>query len=69
MKKVLLIAAVAVLALSSCKKDRTCTCTVDLGIPGVPATVVSETQKLSKKDAEKWCDDAAADGLATCELD
>ena len=27
MKKVLLIAAVAVLALASCKKEKTCTCT------------------------------------------
>jgi hypothetical protein len=46
MKKVLLIAAVAVLALSSCKKERTCTCTIDLGIPGVPPTVVSQTEKF-----------------------
>tara|TARA_B100000809_G_C15004216_1_gene482612 strand:+ start:696 stop:905 length:210 start_codon:yes stop_codon:yes gene_type:complete len=69
MKKVLLIAAVAVLALASCKKDRTCTCTIDLGIEGVPAQTVSETAKLSKKDAKTWCEDAAVTEGVTCELD
>ena len=68
MKKTLLIAAVALLALVSCKKDRTCTCTVDFGIEGVAIQTVSETQKLSKKDAEKWCDDANTTGVS-CTLD
>ena len=73
MKKVLLIAAVAVLALASCKKDRTCTCTVDYGIDGVEAQTVSDTQELSKKDAEEWCDDASTSlsslDAGSCTLD
>lgn len=54
MKKVLLLASVAVLALSSCKKDRTCVCEVF-------GTEVETTAKLTKKKAVEWCEDGSND--------
>ena len=54
MKKVILAASFAVLgmvALSSCKKDRTCECTV-LGQTADAETYLDST----KKDAEAKCD-------------
>ena len=51
MKKVLLLAAVAVsFTMVSCKKDYTCTCTYD----GSTATMTFKTAK--KKDAETACE-------------
>ena len=53
MKKVLLIAAVAAFAMTSCKKDRTCECTLtDTGY----VVVTSNTQKSTKKGAKAWCE-------------
>lgn len=52
MKKVF-FAAVAVLALASCKKDYTCECTTTGG--GMNATV-SATVNGSKKDAKDACE-------------
>jgi len=49
MKKVLLIAAVASLAMVSCKKDRTCECTSSSTIPGS----TSETTKYTVYDVSK----------------
>jgi hypothetical protein len=43
MKKILMIAAVAGLAMASCKKDRTCTCTVT----AVSSTVNGATQTIN----------------------
>ena len=67
MKKLALsIAALAFIATSmtSCKKDYTCTCTIDfLGVK----TTVSETAKMTKKDAKAWCEDENTTGV-TCEL-
>jgi len=67
MKKVLLIAAVAVLALSSCQKERTCTCTAADG------TTTSEVfPKASKKDQNTACDTYSALYVlagGSCELD
>jgi hypothetical protein len=68
MKKIALtLAGIAFVAvtLTSCKKDYTCTCTFD--IAGVSGSV-SETQKLSKKDAEEWCEGESTTGV-TCKLD
>ena len=50
---VLGIVAIALFAFTfaSCKKDYTCECTI-LGI------TTSDTQKLSKKDADTWCGDS-----------
>ena len=53
MKK-LIIAAVAVALLSSCKKDYICECTEIIG--GVPTITVSvELGKQNKSDAEDAC--------------
>ena len=52
MKKVLFLAtAVVVLSLSSCKKEYDCECTVD----GY-TTTVSSGVKMTKKNAETWCE-------------
>lgn len=48
MKKVLLIAAVAVLAMASCKKDHTCTC-------GEGDDAVKYTINGSKGNAKALC--------------
>lgn len=56
MKKTLLIVAIAGLAMASCRKDRTCTCTEKSDIPGFVADTDVYTQKAMKKaDAKKWC--------------
>jgi hypothetical protein len=56
MKKVLLIAAVAAFAMTSCKKDRSCVCTTVVSYGGTSSTIVStNTQKSTKKGAEAWC--------------
>ncbi len=61
MKKTLLVAAIAGLAMVSCKKDRTCTCTSTPvsstvnGAPqtlGTPETTVTKLTKVSKKGAD-----------------
>lgn len=57
MKKVL-FAAVAVLALASCKKDWTCECNV----PGYETTSRKIEQK-SKKDAEADCEGKISAGI------
>ncbi|MEQ1732148.1 MAG: hypothetical protein ABL940_00655, partial [Bacteroidia bacterium] len=49
MKKLVLVAAVAVVALSSCKKDYKCECTTG-GI-----TISGGTFKAKKADAEASC--------------
>ena len=55
MKKVIAFAAfgVAVLSLTSCKKDYTCTCTGT----GLPDEVIN-IPKAKKADAESVCNDA-----------
>lgn len=50
MKKVILVAAVSMMALASCKKDYTCTCTtlgIDTAIP---------LNDYKKADAQDACD-------------
>ncbi len=56
MKKILLIAAVAGLAMASCKKDYTCECTESSTIPG-STTTTSKNQILdaSKRQAKANC--------------
>ncbi len=66
MKKLLVIAVIAVVGLASCKKDYTCSCTI-LG-----QTTVSEFKDVTQSDAEEACDeaDAAAQLLGgSCTLD
>lgn len=55
MKKVLLVAAVASLAMVSCKKSYTCTCKDTTANPD-PDVVIKGT--ATKKDAKKVCDNA-----------
>lgn len=67
MKKVLLIAAVAAFAMTSCKKDYTCEC------KALGTTASAQIVDAKKKDAQKACDDTQAgwkilDDSATCEL-
>lgn len=72
MKKLLSIAAitVALVSLSSCKKDYTCACTFSGAGAGTPAQNI-EIKDAKKKDAKETCDQAqttwAAIG-ASCEL-
>ena len=63
MKKVLLLASVAVLVLSSCKKDRDCVCKND----NFEDTTV-KFEKSSKKDAEDACDILDSNDGSSCEL-
>lgn len=58
MKKVL-FAAVAVLALASCKKDWTCEC----NIPGMSEPTTRKIEKKSKKDAEADCEGKISAGI------
>ncbi len=51
MKKLFIVAAVAVFGLTACKKEYTCVCE----IAGTKVEAKSGT-KLSKKDAETWCE-------------
>ena len=54
MKKITLLAAVAIAVLStSCKKDRVCTCTASQG--GVTETTVTTMHKVSKKNGVANC--------------
>ncbi len=64
MKKVL-FAAVAVLALASCKKEYTCECTVSSGSSSASSSVTFE--KMKKKDAEDKCKQGT-NSVATCTL-
>ncbi len=64
MKKVLLVGAVALLGLASCKKDYTCECTVDL--LGVKTTS-STTLNATKSDAKEACEAGNQTGV-TCEI-
>jgi hypothetical protein len=59
MKRTLLIAAVAGLAMtmSSCKKEYTCECTVTTYSQGqsTTTTATSTSGKMKKADADTWC--------------
>jgi len=55
MKKMLLVAAVAGLALASCKKDYTCECTTKDTSNGTVMGTSSVTIKDTKKKAEDAC--------------
>lgn len=74
MKKIVSVAAVAFLGaiiLPSCKKDYTCTCSYTAN--GVSSSVSVELKDVSKKDAERACEDNTALYSAytgvTCTLD
>ena len=59
-------AAVAVISLSSCKKDYICECTFDqAGISGSATTTISDAKK---SDAEDACNDLDAQSGYSCTL-
>jgi len=58
MKKVLLVAAVAAFAMTSCKKEYTCECTTSSSTGSTSSSV--KFDKMKKKDAEKKCDEGDA---------
>jgi hypothetical protein len=65
MKKLFILAVVAIgFTMTSCKKEYTCACTVS----GTTTEVKSGT-KLTKKDAEAWCE-KSTNGIAgvSCKL-
>lgn len=56
-KSILFVAAIAALSFTSCKKDRTCTCTTTYtNKAGVSSTSVSITEykKVKKSEARSW---------------
>jgi len=57
MKKVILVAAVGVLALASCKKDRTCSCMVTVESTLGNASFTQDTifVDMKKSEAEDKC--------------
>ncbi len=57
MKKVLILAAIACMAMTSCKKEYTCECVTTTNAPSGGSTVSGKTDKMKKKDAEKKCND------------
>lgn len=50
MKKLLFVATVSVFALSSCTKDYTCECTVE--VLGTSSTTTAEYSDLNKSEAD-----------------
>ncbi len=64
MKKIAMIAAVAVLALSfaSCRKERVCECIVTSDQPGSTSATVKVTVKKAKKDV---CEKNSASSIQT----
>jgi uncharacterized lipoprotein YehR (DUF1307 family) len=63
MKKLLFVAAVAVFALSSCTKDYTCTCTVE--VLGIESSSSVDYEGLSKSEADEL--EAACTSSSFCE--
>jgi len=74
MKKLLILAgAFAMIALSSCTKEYTCTCTTTYTDSEMDPIVTSYTFEAKKSDAKAACDDYKIDvaGYASmsCDLD
>jgi len=64
MKNLFILTVFALIALTSCKKDYTCTCTVDfMGQPISTSTTINAT----KADAEKACEAGNTTGVV-CEI-
>jgi len=61
MKKAMIFGTFALLALASCKKDYTCTCTTTAeSASGSATTTASTTINDTKKNAEEACDEGDA---------
>lgn len=69
MKKVLFLGAFAVLALSSCKKDYTCECTVTSGGLSVTSTTtINDTKKNATTTCENGSSSVAGISTTTCKI-
>jgi len=60
MKKIFLLLSVVALTATSCKKDRTCSCTISSNAPTTPGYSVTQTSettmtKVSKRSAKDAC--------------
>jgi hypothetical protein len=73
MKKILLLTAVVMLSMASCKKEYTCECTATVSGTGIPTTTTSasSTIKDTKSKATDACEagnkSAATSGAFTSE--
>lgn len=71
MKKVLVVAVAGLFILASCKKEYSCECKWSGGsLDGQTTTLKSQT-KISKKDAQAWCDEnnsTSTSSTITCTL-
>lgn len=66
MKKLALVAfGVSLFAMTSCKKEYTCECTVTNGSTSVTTSTTSA--KMKKKDAEDWCNQGDS-SYSSCEI-
>ena len=71
MKKLLFVAAIAVLGLASCTKEYTCECTTSDSSGLIDDVTTSSTFEATKSDAEAACGDLEITVLtmtSTCEL-
>ena len=66
MKKIFFLSAFALLALASCKKDYTCSCTEQVSENAI--TTKHEIKNVALDDAKKTCDAREVEGLVTCTL-
>ena len=75
MKKTIMILAASafVLGMTSCKKDYTCTCTVDTaGITATASTTINDTKKNAEEACEAGNSSTTLAGITTsttCTLD
>jgi len=65
-KVTLAIGLFGMLALTSCKKDWECDCTITAGAE--TATTQTELKDASKSDAEEWCDGLELNSFYNCSL-
>jgi hypothetical protein len=68
MKKIILVGALALLGLSSCKKDYTCSCSikdVDSGLSITSEELSTTISNSSKSDAESDCAKEEGTGQGT----
>ena len=71
MKKSLLFASLIALvgSISSCKKTYQCECVWESGSLAGQTQTLETAEKVSKKDAQAWCDEnSAALGSGSCSL-
>ena len=62
-----------ILVFSGCKKEWTCACTYtyNLGSQNISTSTAEQSEKISKKNADEWCDISSVDSSGysrTCEL-